>query len=309
MTPLVSIIIPAYNAAQWLRESVGSALVQTWPSKEILVIDDGSTDGTIELARDLEKSGVQVIAQTNGGASRARNAGLRAARGDYIQFLDADDLLAADKIEQQMAVLQSRGPRVLSSSAWARFRDDPREASFAPEANWRDLTGVEFLQLHYEQHCMMQPAAWLASRELLEAAGPWNEALTLNDDGEYFARVMLQAEGIVFVEKARSFYRSGRAGSLSGRKDQKALTSLFESVRLTLSCLETADQSPRTSEAIAYAWKWTSFELYPGAPELARRAEENCARYGGSRRPLPASGRFKLLAPLLGWRLAKRLTQ
>lgn len=307
MSALVSIIVPCYNAERWLAATLGSALAQTWPAVEILVVDDGSTDGSLAVARSFEIRGVRVISQPNRGASAARNHGLRLAAGEFIQFLDADDLLAPDKIARQMPRLQAAGDRLLvASGSWVRFTDDPREAPVMPFANWRDLSGVEFLQLHYEMGCMMHPAAWLAPRRLLDRAGPWDESLSLNDDGEYFARVVLASEGIAYCGDARSYYRSQLAGSLSRRTDHRALDSLYRSVEATLSHLRAADQGDRTRAAAAYAWKWAAFELYPGAPDLSRAALAQCQRLGGSARPFPGSGRFQLASRLLGWRLARR---
>ena len=154
---------------------------------------------------------------------------------------------------------------------------------------------------------MMQPGAWLAPRPLLEAAGPWNESLSLNDDGEYFARVMLAAERIVFCRAALTYYRAHAGNRLSARRDRRALESLFRSVELTTGHLVATDTSARTRAAVAYAWKWTAFELYPGAPDLAERAEAASRQQGGSARPFPAGGRFQFAARFLGWRLAKRL--
>lgn len=307
MQPLVSIIIPCYNASLWLTDAIESALAQTWSQRELILVNDGSTDDSLAIARRFESRGVIVIDQANRGAAAARNAGLRVARGDFIQFLDADDLLAPEKIAAQMRLLTRCGERVLASGAWARFRDRPEEAVFSPFGNWRNLTGVEFLQLHFEHGWMMHPTAWLAPRALLDRAGPWDETLSLNDDGEYFARVMLAAERIEFCDAARSYYRSGLDSSLSGRKDRHSLESLYKSVDLTLRHLQAADRSPRTQAASAYAWKWLAFELYPSAAELARVAEENSHRLGGSTRALPAGGRFQLASRLIGWRLAKRL--
>ena len=306
--PLVSIIIPCFNAARWLGETLDSAFAQTWPNKEILLVDDGSTDDSLAIARRYEPRGLRLLTQPNRGAAAARNTGLAAARGEFIQFLDSDDLLAPEKIAQQIPLFADGSRTRLSSSTWARFDSDPARAVATPMPNWRDLTGVEFLQLHFETSGMMQPAAWLAPRALLDRAGPWNESLSLNDDGEYFARVMLAADRIVFCAAAKTFYRSNNPGSLSGRKDRRALESLYRSIDLTLAALLAADRSPGTLAAAAHAWKWTAFELYPGAPDLSRQAEQNSRQLGGSRRPFPGSGRFQLAARFLGWRLARRLT-
>src|ERR1700761_8333481 len=103
MSPaLVSIIIPAYNSAAHLRETIQSALDQTWPEKEIIIVDDGSADHSLAIAKEFKRKDVRVFSQQNKGASAARNKGLREAKGDYIQFLDGDDLLDSLKIEKQL---------------------------------------------------------------------------------------------------------------------------------------------------------------------------------------------------------------
>ena len=104
MKPLVSILIPAYNAAEWIAESLRSAMEQTWPRKEIIVVDDGSRDRTAEVARRFASNEVAVVSIENQGAAAARNHALQLAQGDYIQWLDADDLLAPDKIERQRGI-------------------------------------------------------------------------------------------------------------------------------------------------------------------------------------------------------------
>src|SRR5471030_2045816 len=103
--PLVSIVIPSYNAEKYLSETIQSALNQTWQHKEIIVVDDGSTDDSLQIAESFKSEIVKVFVQKNKGASAARNTGLREAKGDYIQFLDADDLLSPDKIEAQITCL------------------------------------------------------------------------------------------------------------------------------------------------------------------------------------------------------------
>ncbi len=105
--PLVSIIIPVYNAEKYLAETISSALDQTWPNKEIIIVDDGSTDQSLKIAQSFNNKIIHLYRQENKGASAARNKGLLAAKGDYVQFLDADDLLMSDKISTQVAQLNS----------------------------------------------------------------------------------------------------------------------------------------------------------------------------------------------------------
>ena len=109
MKPLVSILIPAYNAEAWISDTLRSAIAQTWERKEIIVVDDGSKDQTLAVARQFESDQLRVVTQKNQGAAATRNNAFSMCKGDYIQCLDADDLMAPDKIAKQMEALgQSR---------------------------------------------------------------------------------------------------------------------------------------------------------------------------------------------------------
>ena len=106
MSALVTVVIPAYNAAPYIQAALESCSAQTHTNLEIIVVDDGSDDETVSLAR--QHLGVQLIEQANGGPALARNTGVRAANGEFIAFLDADDLLNPDCIEARLAMLESR---------------------------------------------------------------------------------------------------------------------------------------------------------------------------------------------------------
>src|SRR3989454_8667665 len=190
MKPLVSILIPAFNAQEWIADTIQSALRQTWPRKEIIVVDDGSRDHTLAIARQFASKEVSVVTQANQGVAAARNHAFSICQGDYIQWLDADDLLAPDKIERQMeAVDHGASKRMLLSSAWGRFVYRPHRANFVPTALWCDLPPVEWLLRKMGQNVFMQTATWLVSRELTEAAGPWNTQLLGDDDRSEERRV------------------------------------------------------------------------------------------------------------------------
>ncbi len=234
MRPIVSILIPAYNVERWLADAIRSALGQTWPHKEIIVVDDGSRDRTLSVARQFASRGVSVVTQTNQGAAADRNRALSLSQGDYIQWLDADDVLATDKIAKQMEAAQEhQSKRVLFSSAWGAFMYRVSRAQFCPTPLWCDLSPVEWLLRKMGQNLHMQTATWLVSRELTEAAGPWDTRLSLDDDGEYFSRVVLASDAIRFAPDAKVFYRQPGFDRLSSidRSDKK-LESQFLSMRL-----------------------------------------------------------------------------
>ncbi len=105
--PLVSVVMPAYNVERFLAEAVGSVRSQTWKQLELIIVNDGSTDGTAELAAqfEAEDARIRVVHKQNGGLCSARNAGAAATRGDLLCFLDADDVFLPDKLERQIAFL------------------------------------------------------------------------------------------------------------------------------------------------------------------------------------------------------------
>ena len=209
MKPLVSILIPAYNSEEWIAETLRSAISQTWPRKEIIVVDDGSSDRTAEVARRFASKEVSVVTQENGGAAAARNRALQLSQGDYIQWLDADDLLAPDKIEKQLAALgDAANKRILLSAPWAYFSYRTNRARFVPNSLHQDLSPVEWLLRKMGENLHMQNATWLVSRELAQAAGPWDTSLDYDQDGEYFSRVLLASEGTRFVPKLKCFTES-----------------------------------------------------------------------------------------------------
>lgn len=309
MTPTVALLIPCHNAEPWLRETLESALAQTWPAVELIVVDDGSTDGSLLLAHSYVPRGVRVISQAKAGASAARNRALRESRSDFVQFLDADDLISPDKIARQLALLAARPLGTVASCAWGRFTTEPSAARFVDTAVCRDFTPLDYLVLAGETGAMTHPSAWLVPRAVADQAGPWNEALSLNDDGEYFARVALASAGLAFCGDpgARSYYRSGLPGSLSQLRSDRARRSQFHSLELITRQVLAAEDSARTRRACAGYWQRYVHDFFPAPADLMTRAEAEVRRLGGSV-GRPAMGpKSSALARLIGWRQVWRL--
>ncbi len=309
MTPLVSILIPAYRAASWIAATLESALAQTHPRVEIIVVNDGSPDDTLTRARAFEARGVRVVHQPNAGAAAARNHALRLARGDFLQFLDADDLLSPCKIATQLALLAGQPPNTLAICRWGRFSTDVTQTVFADDDLARDFTPLEWMCLHCGAGRMMHPAAWLVPRALAGRAGHWDERLSLNDDGEYFARVVLASRGLACAPApaAQTYYRSGLAESLSRSRGPAAIASVHLSVSLIASAVARADDSPATRQALADYWQRLHLELALDAPALSAGAAENACALGGSQLRAGGGPAFRLLTRFLGLRTALRL--
>jgi glycosyltransferase involved in cell wall biosynthesis len=306
MPPRVSIIIPCRNGAAWLGEAIESCLGQSWPNLQIIVVDNGSSDDSFALAKRFEARAVTVMACERAGASAARNVGLAHADGDLIQFLDADDLLDAEKIRRQVERLNGAPAASVASGAWAWFARDPREASFTAEAVWRDLAPQDFLIASWLGGGMMPNFSWLTPRAVIERAGPWNEMLSVNDDGEFFGRVVLASPGIVFCADARGYYRSTGAPTLSKRRDSEALTSAFTAVDLSCQHLLQRCGTGAAAKACATHYQRFAYDAYPRAAELVARAERCAAELGGSDLRPGGGPTFQMLARGLGWKLGKR---
>jgi glycosyltransferase involved in cell wall biosynthesis len=304
--PLVSILVPCRNARPWVAACLESALAQTWEQIEVIVVENGSTDGTREVLTPFSVRGVRIVEHSVPGAAAARNRAIAEASGGLLQFLDADDLLAPDKIERQIGKLRAAPPGAVATGEWARFYDDPSEARFVPEPTWEDFSPVDFLRLLYAENRMMHPAAWLVPRDIAQRAGPWDESLSLDDDGEYFARVALAASRVVFTTGARSYYRSGQAQSLSQKVSAGAWESQFRAIELSSGALLARDDSPATRRACADRWQRFVFAAYPEVPHLRARALRAVADLGGSDVVPDAGPMLRPIQRLFGWRVAAR---
>jgi glycosyltransferase involved in cell wall biosynthesis len=281
-------------------------LSQTWHSKEVIVIDDGSVDGSRELLKSWD-SQCKIIFQDNRGAAAARNRGLTEAKGQYIQFLDADDLLLGDKIELQVRLLQQSPPGRMASGPWARFRQNIDEAVFDPEEVWAALSPKEFLMASWLGGGMMPIFAWLTPRNVLDRGGPWEEGLSVNDDGEYFTRAVMASTGIVFCGEARGFYRTHSPITLSNRHDWVAANSDFSSINKSCSYLLSKDSSSSIRRACAAAYQRFAFRYYPDYLDLTQMAEIKVRELGGSDLAMGESATATIARRLLGWKTVKRL--
>jgi len=306
--PLVSILIPAYNAKEWLPDTLRSAIAQTWDRKEIIVVDDGSKDQTLSVARQFESDWVKVFTQKNQGAAAARNKAFSLSQGDYIQWLDADDLIAPDKIAKQMEALgDSQKKLTLLSGGWGRFMYRYERAKFVPTALWCDLSPVEWLIRKMGQNIYMQTASWLVSRELTEAAGPWDTRLLGDDDGEYFCRVLLASDGVRFVPESRVYYRASGSASLSyiGSSDRKR-DAQWISMQLHIRYLRSLEDSERVRAAcVTFLQNWMVC-FYPERLDLFGQAEEMARNLGGQLKAPRLSWKYSWIKAIFGWRLARR---
>jgi glycosyltransferase involved in cell wall biosynthesis len=291
MPELVSILIPAYNAERWLAATIQSALAQTWPDTEVIVVDDGSSDATLAVAKRFESGRVKVVTQPNAGAVAARNEAYSHAQGGYIQWLDADDLLDPNKVRAQMEVAKRTDRSVLLSAAFGTFYYRAEKADFRASSLWQDLAPIDYFLARFNDNVFFQTAAWLVSRELSDAAGPWTDTDSPDDDGEYFCRVALNSTVVKFVEEAKTYYRVGNYGALNKARSARAQTALFGSKVKCIRYLLSLEDSGRTRRAcVQLLHDWLP-DFYPGRPDLVAEARRLAAELGG-----------ELQTPIVKWK-------
>jgi glycosyltransferase involved in cell wall biosynthesis len=306
-TTKIYCIIATYNAEKWIGDCIQSAVAQIYQEKEIIVVDDGSSDATLKIALSYASSRVNVVSKRNQGASSARNFGLKLAQGDYIQWLDADDLLHEAKIQTQMLAAEAgRDESVLFSGAWGRFDSSPEKACNSSDLLWEDLAPVEWIQRKVEHNLWVPPMVFLVSRQLTQAAGPWNEELKRDNDGEYFLRVISQASRITFLQSAKCYKRStfgiSHQMTLSDQKLESIAYSLLSHVRT----LQQLENSPRTRNAcLKLLNRWTIY-FFPERADLLAKMRAAANELGGELEPPRLRTKYRWIQKVFGWKIGKK---
>jgi glycosyltransferase involved in cell wall biosynthesis len=307
---LVSIVIPVFNAANFLKESIESALAQTWPKCELIIIDDHSSDQSWKIASLYRGPKVVVEKNRGRGAAAARNCGINLATGGYIQFLDADDLLSPEKIELQMQMLLNSPPRTIGSCAWGRFALDPYEAKFVHEPVWKYYSEAwKWLLESWEGGGMMQTACWLVPRTIVEEAGPWDESLISNpnDDGEYFSRILLRSRSVAYCPVNGVLYRSALTSSLSRRANNSAIQSAYLTCELYEQHVEDAGHGDSFHDALRMNYLNFIYQYHPSRKDLMRNAWRDALRLGGEKPAQVGGASFQKVASKIGFMNALRL--
>ncbi len=180
----VSIVIAAYNAERFLRETVESVLCQSYPEKELVIVDDGSTDGTQEVIAELaRRTSLISIRQENKGIAGGRNTGLRACTGDYIAMLDHDDLWEPDKLEKQVRFLNETGADMVFSNFFIA-RADGRKIKYPPKKR----AGIDVLDGLLHEN-MIYTSTVLFRKGVLDKAGLLDEQFTYCEDWDWWLRM------------------------------------------------------------------------------------------------------------------------
>jgi glycosyltransferase involved in cell wall biosynthesis len=200
--PHVSVVVPAYNAARTVVQSVESALAQTFSDLEVLVVDDGSSDATAATVDGIKDPRVMLIRRKNGGVAAARNTGVDHARGDWVAFLDSDDIWLPEKLERQLELMAAR-PGCMASEGSAYFVNDDlkpqRLRRCVPVADPL-LTFLRF------QNLPNAASSWIVKRDLLQDIGGFDPDLVILEDWEFSLRLARYANPLC-IDEPLTLYR------------------------------------------------------------------------------------------------------
>jgi glycosyltransferase involved in cell wall biosynthesis len=317
--PLISVIIPLYNAEKYISECITSVLNQSWPNIEVIVVDDGSKDNSLAVAKSFECDNVKVFSQENKGASAARNKGLAVAKGDYIQFLDADDLLKNDKLFVALESMEGHSnaisvcPVVHFSEQTANELEQLKPNAYELLFYKNSADPFDFLMNLYgaedNKGSMIPLHCWLTPTALIKKAGQWDESLTVNDDGEFFCRVVLQAQQIVFTDKTVCYYRkySGNA-SLSAGKNITALYSQYKAILLQEAHLAKHKTDERIDRVIVRLLMGLLMIAYPADKSLSKKIQIQIKQHKVKAIAPPIGGaKIELIKKIFGWKVARNL--
>ncbi|MEK7546590.1 MAG: glycosyltransferase [Patescibacteria group bacterium] len=216
MKSLVSIIIPAYNAEKYVKVAVDSALGQTYPSIEVIIINDGSVDGTAEAVKPyLSDKRVVYFEQPNGGISRARNKAFELSHGDYITFLDTDDIDALEKVEEEVNFLEINHDYGVAYCRVLSFYDDAPEKMYEYDRPMPD--GDIFRDLL--RHQFINPGSVMIRREVFAFENGFNPDFRDAEDWDLWRRLAYRGVKFGFVDKPLHYNRISKK-SLSGFHNQ-----------------------------------------------------------------------------------------
>ena len=306
---LVSVIVPAYNQAEVILETLDCVAHQTYQPMELILVDDGSTDGTRERIEAWTRAAafpstltVRCVHTENRGSTAARNAGLALARGEFIQYLDADDLLHPEKIASQVEFSRSCGRTVYGDCRRFARRSGRILVYPALPVNRPETALDDWFRGHF-----VIPHAFLWKRADVAANGPWNEQLRVNNDGEYSLRFLIRGGRWEYCPGTWVYYRTycDMRPRVSATKDREALGTLASVLHEMERTLAQDGRLEALRDSFAYQY-WDLAKRAALVPEIRdpALAEYKRLRPHG---PLPEPWMERILYGVLGVGVRKRL--
>lgn len=302
--PKVSILIPCYNAERWVAEAIQSALDQTHEPKEVIVVDDGSTDNSIEVIKTFGDR-IRWQTQPNRGGNYTRNRLLEMASGEWVQFLDADDYLLPTKIENQLQAARAKHVDVIYSPPLVEVWNTSGEREASSESNYSSNAPLSLQWIRWQ---VAQTGTLLWRADALRNIGGWNQEYPCCQDNELTLRAIMCGLRFLLVNRNEAVYRLWSEETVCRKHPERVIETktrlideMLDWVRRQTgddsrmqeaagqACFEMARTLARTSIASAAAYrkerqqKGLFLARGPAAPALFRLAQ-NCVGFSNAER-------------------------
>ncbi len=305
---LVSILIPCYNAERWIAGCIESALAQTWKTTEIIVVDDGSTDDSLTIIRAFE-SGVKCHTGQRSGGNAARNELLRRAKGNWLQFLDADDVLRPEKISRQLLSMELSG--IEADVIYSPVTTEVWGGDVLQEHSVAKIDSSLSLFEQWVRWQVAQTGSVLWRRDALTGIGGWNEEFSCCQDNEVTLRAIQSGLQFHLCQHADAVYRIWTEDSVSRRDPSRVVRTKTMLIEQMLSWLENRGQLTKSiAEAsgqmfFEMARTLAAFDLEQAAAYQKERVRSGSYRPAGPAAPLS----YRILHRMLGFSNTERIAR
>lgn len=300
---LVSILIPLYNSEKWIGDTIQSILSQSYSNIEVVIVDDGSTDKSFEIARSFASEKVKIFQQPNSGGCVARNKAFELSTGEYIVFFDADDLMYPDKIKNQMLLVDHFGDDFVYSSQWIPFTNEIPNNFLPKSIIDQDFDNpIEWLTTSWLNKSA-QTGVWLTPRSIIYKTGGWDETLKVNQDGEYFFRVLLNSKGVKFSNDSYTFYRRNVTTSISEKYIPERAASMLQSY-ISFEKILDLENTDIVKKALATNYAMFIYIYYKEEKDLINIAWERLEKLGINVNWEIGGKMFQFLSKLVGFKNA-----
>jgi len=305
--PLVSIIIPCYNAELWIGEALDSCMAQTYRPLEIIVIDDGSTDGSLKVIQwytEEHPNLIQYETGPNRGGCAARNRGFAVSKGEYALFLDADDLLEPETIDGQIRVMSGRTDVIVTCPWWNIEWTGNEWKKVYPHPT--RTTDPLIAELRYGDFLPSPTLLW--PRNVIKGLGGWDETLWANQDGDLRLRARLNDYQIIPSKQGGFAYRRYSFTTVSMRATERNLESRIRVLEKVEAILQRTGRLNQYRLDLSFAYHRLASGLMPQNELLGERALSHAKRLGGIR-SVQGTLKHRLLCYSIGLKRKERLAR
>lgn len=300
--------MPCYNAEEYLNDTIQCLLTQDYKNIELIIVDDGSIDDSYSIAKAYECDKVIVLRQANRGACVARNLAFEKSSGDYIMYMDADDLITRDQIASQMSIQNTIPDGFITFGRWARFYDTLSSAIVETGEIYHDYNfAADALADIWNGKGMMPIHSYIIPRSVI-GNQRFNSSLRVNQDGEFLCRILMRAKGLKYCPNGIAYYRSGIIDSISAKKisHEKGL-SLFLSTQLCVQTCGNLSHKDYYAQGLAKQFYNVAY-IYSKYPDIVELAHNEIKKLSiNTKHPKIGGKNFQLLCILTNFWIALKI--